>query len=117
MSCDTTWCVTVRCDRCLVIATDTTGRPRHWTDLEQALTDLTAPTIGWQATQSSQICQGHALAGICQSVGHDWDHWQPLNLPDLAAGEVIFRFCLRCDRSDARDVAAYVQAVSTPVGP
>lgn len=104
MSHDSTWCVTIRCDRCLVAASDHTGRPQHWTDLDQALTDLSGPTFEWQATQTEHICRACVLARVCQAAGHEWTPWQPLTLPDPAGEELFFAICTRCGKDNVLPV-------------
>lgn len=110
MAHDTTICVTVACDRCLVAAhrpDDPTGQTAHWSSLDEALQELTAPAWGWAASHDVQICARRVAALTCQNHGHQWGEWQsasPLGRDDLG-----IRLCARCG---VDEVVPWTRAVS-----
>ncbi len=101
MTIESTVCVTARCDRCHVRASDATGTPHHWATEAAAITDLSGPPWGWLAASGTQICPACLAALTCQSRGHDWGRWQELpEACDPDGEDLLIRVCARCGRDE-----------------
>lgn len=103
MSFEITLCVTVYCDRCLVLAVDHRGSARHWVDRDAAVTDLLG--LGWQVNtvEDRATCATCVQTLTCLNQGHDWGAWQnllPLGVPGHLLATAL-RTCRRCDRTSS----------------